>query len=89
MDQVIDNPETMSKTMSSEDQSQIRMMVRAKSSLESISSNKRNAEWNRILTLVNEYLEKHCSHCIVDDLVDISPESSMSIRYCVYCEKTF
>lgn len=89
MDQVLDNLGTMSKTMSSEDESQIRMMVHAKSSLETISRDKRNTEWNRILTLINEYLEKNCRHYVVDDLVDISPESSISIRYCIHCEKTF
>lgn len=30
-----------------------------------------------------------CQCKIVDDYIDINPEKGMTIRYCIYCEKTF
>lgn len=46
-------------------------------------------EWKTICTLMEQYIEKHCQHDIIDDVIDISPDASQTIRYCKYCEKTF
>ena len=42
---------------------------------------------NRLLDLyqVRDY-QAQCSHVFVEDLIDISPEKSMVIRYCIHCE---
>lgn len=34
-------------------------------------------------------LEDECSHNIVDDYIDITPDRSMKIKYCDICMKTF
>ena len=42
---------------------------------------------NRLLDLyqVRDY-QAQCNHVFVDDLIDISPDKSMVIRYCIHCE---
>jgi|TARA_B100001287_G_scaffold235848_1_gene208174 hypothetical protein len=49
----------------------------------------KNDEINIILKKVDEFLLKHCRHEIVDDLIDIDPDRSKSIRYCEKCFITF
>jgi len=46
-------------------------------------------DYNEICSLMKEYIEKKCKHQIVQDLIDISPECSKTIEYCVICMKTF
>lgn len=52
-------------------------------------SSEKNDEINIILKKVDEFLLKHCQHEIVDDLIDIDPDRSKSIRYCEKCLITF
>lgn len=46
-------------------------------------------KYEKIKTLVHDYLVEHCDHTIVDDWIDIDPEKSKYIRYCEKCELTF
>lgn len=46
-------------------------------------------EWHTICRLIEQYIETHCQHDIINDVIDISPDASQTIRYCKYCEKTF
>jgi len=46
-------------------------------------------EYIAILKMMENYIEKHCQHNIVHDLIDISPDQSKTIRYCTKCEKNF
>ena len=52
-------------------------------------SSEKNDEINTILEMVDNFLLKHCQHEIVDDLIDIDPDRSKSIRYCEKCLITF
>ena len=52
-------------------------------------SSEKNDEVNTILKMVDKFLLKHCRHEIVDDLIDIDPDRSKSIRYCEKCLITF
>ena len=36
----------------------------------------------------NDNLNKCCSHQFVEDVVDLAPETSRHIKYCVVCEYT-
>lgn len=52
-------------------------------------SSEKNDEIKTILKMVDNFLLKHCQHEIVDDLIDIDPDRSKSIRYCEKCLITF
>ncbi len=36
----------------------------------------------------NENLNKYCCHQFVEDVVDLAPETSRHIKYCIICEYT-
>jgi hypothetical protein len=38
--------------------------------------------------ICNKKIEELCSHTIVEDLIDISPDKSQKIKYCSICEYT-
>lgn len=46
-------------------------------------------EYNDICSLMKEYIEKKCKHEIIIDSIDISPECSKTIEYCLVCMKSF
>ena len=38
---------------------------------------------------INNFLLNHCEHDIVNDSIDIDPDKSESISYCIKCNITF
>ena len=42
-------------------------------------------DFNTIMALINEYIAKYCIHDIVYDTIDITPDTSKTIRYCKEC----
>lgn len=42
-----------------------------------------------LLYIIERKLFIYCDHDIVDDYIDISPEKSKQIQYCVKCSLTF
>jgi hypothetical protein len=68
----------------------IHLMMRAKSNLEGIPQNcPKPEEYDTILTMIKDYIDKNCKHHIVCDSIDISCDESRTIYYCEYCSKTF
>ena len=65
------------------------IMIRIKELLENLNEQERNCDYNNILEIVNNYINKNCLHKIVIDSIDIDPERSETIYYCEKCEKTF
>lgn len=45
----------------------------------------RSVAFCKILKEVNAYLFLHCQHNYVEDLIDIDPDKSQTIRYCEKC----
>ena len=62
-------------------------MIRVKTILSSKIPN--NQEYNTIVDLINEYVKKHCNHNIVYDTIDITPDYSKTIRFCMECYTDF
>ena len=52
-------------------------------------TNRRKEKYEKIKSLVNEYLKEFCEHIIIEDVIDIDPDRSKYIRYCEKCESTF
>lgn len=67
----------------------IQMMEIANSALNSIPKSQQNAEYKEICTKIQSFIDKHCEHHIIYDLIDINPDESRTIRYCEKCNKTF
>jgi hypothetical protein len=67
----------------------IDQMMRAKSNLESLPTELKTEEYNMILELIKQYIEKNCKHHIIRDSIDISYDESRTIYYCLDCMKTF
>jgi len=53
------------------------------------SSVKPDIDLAEIKNKIEEYIRKHCNHKIVYDLIDLTPDSSKTIRYCIKCSTTF
>jgi hypothetical protein len=45
--------------------------------------------YQQIEKTLDDYIETHCQHHVVQDMIDISPEYSKTIYYCEHCWKTF
>ena len=67
----------------------IQEMVSALARLKYCYQSKNDNDWKTICILMEQYIETHCQHDIINDVIDISPDASQTIRYCKYCEKTF
>jgi len=67
----------------------ITLIVQAKGLLESIPSENKNDAYNHIVMKLNNYIDNHCQHHVIYDLIDINPECSKTIKYCEYCYTTF
>ena len=67
----------------------IQEMVAALARLKYCNNNENDNEWKSICELMEQYIERHCQHHIIHDVIDISPDASQTIHYCEYCEKTF
>ena len=71
-----------------ETKSDIDVMYSIKVKLEQISSVASNEDFVNIKKAVDAYLEKHCEHKFINDYIDTTPDSGMSVRYCIHCYKT-
>jgi len=69
-------------------QDKLRLMVNARSCLNSVSKEDQDDEWKTILKSINKYIEQICLHDFVYDWIDTDPDRSSMIQYCVHCEKT-
>jgi hypothetical protein len=82
---------TCDEILMSEDRTQtyeVTVMLSVKSLIETMPSSRQTHEYLDILNRVKKYLHKHCRHNVVNDLIDIDPDRSMSIFYCTICEST-
>ena len=61
----------------------------AKKCLSFIPESRQSIEYNELINKLNIFLLKYCSHEIVEDYIDLTPEKSKYIRYCVHCMNTF
>ena len=68
---------------------EVLVLLQAKIICQSIPDNVQSQEYNDILFKIKNFLMKHCKHEIVNDSIDIDPDKSMDICYCVKCESTF
>ena len=64
-------------------------MVNAIESIERLNIADRNGLYRQIHQLMESYLDQFCDHHIVTDLIDITPDRSQTIRYCLHCQKTY
>ena len=67
----------------------IRIMVRVKTILETPYNKDNDPEYLQIVKLVNTYIETKCQHQVVYDWIDTTPDDSKMIQYCIHCYKTF
>jgi len=67
---------------------ELALLVNAKFSLQSIPKECRSDDFQNILDEITVYIEKHCKHQWVNDLIDVDPDRSKSICYCDYCFTT-
>jgi hypothetical protein len=49
----------------------------------------RDKDYKTIIELMNNYIQTHCNHKVVTDLIDIDPDRSKMVQYCELCYKTF
>lgn len=64
-------------------------MMKAIESIERVDISDRNGLYRQIHQLMENYLDQFCNHNIVTDLIDITPDRSQTIRYCLHCKKTY
>jgi hypothetical protein len=43
----------------------------------------KKAQHNNLLQL--QQYQSHCNHIFIDDLIDLTPDTSKTITYCVHC----
>ena len=67
----------------------VQKLIYAISSLQMISVEDRDKAFDTIIDLMEKYIDEHCVHSIVTDLIDIDPDTSKSIKYCEYCQQLF
>ena len=61
----------------------------AKKCLVLIPESRQTNEYSDLINRLNIFLLKYCSHETVEDYIDLTPEKSKYIRYCVHCMNTF
>jgi hypothetical protein len=71
-----------------DDEPDIESMQTALSYLKALVQNP-NEEYNNICKLMKEYIIHNCNHNIVEDSIDITPDTSRTIFYCSKCMKSF
>jgi hypothetical protein len=61
-------------------------MAEAKIHIERLASNMRTADYNDIVSSINNYLKQFCEHTeIIEDCIDINEEQTQQIKYCNHC----
>jgi len=53
------------------------------------ASVKPDIDLTEIKMKMEEYIKTHCKHTIVYDLIDLTPDTSKTIRYCIKCSTEF
>jgi hypothetical protein len=71
------------------DPNPVQHMVDALFKLSILPENKQNGQYREIVRLMKVYIDVYCQHHIVEDLIDIDPDRSKTIRFCEYCNKDF
>jgi len=62
------------------------LMAEAKIYIERLATAHRSVEYQNIVNAVNQYLHINCEHInIVEDYIDIDPDTSQRIEYCSDC----
>ena len=54
-----------------------------------VATKTQNSEYINICKLMEEYIIHNCNHNIVEDSIDITPDTSQTIFYCSKCMKSF
>lgn len=67
----------------------IRLISNALNTLDVLPNKDRKKMYIEIVNLMNCYINTYCKHHIVEDLIDINPDCSRTIRYCEHCMKDF
>lgn len=67
----------------------VERMIQAKYNLDGLHIENQNVEYKLILNMIDAYLNKHCKHSIITDLIDITAERSQIVNYCEKCNLTF
>lgn len=67
----------------------IESMTRALATLSYVLKENRDSNYIAITLAIKEYIATHCSHEKVYDSIDIHPEASQTICYCIHCNTTF
>jgi len=55
------------------------------SKLESIPFQEQSIDYQQIVHLAQDFLKKNCKHVLVMDTIDIDPDRSQNILYCIKC----
>ena len=63
-------------------------MICAREILNNIHYSIQDSSYREIRKLINSYINVRCNHEYIDDLIDIDPDRSKNIRYCIHCEHT-
>lgn len=67
----------------------ILLMAEAKIYIERLATVRRSVEYQNIVNAVNLYLHTNCEHTnIIEDYIDIDPDTSRRIEYCNDCGLT-
>lgn len=61
-------------------------MIRSREILNTVHISIQDGTYRNIINLIESYIESHCNHEYIDDLIDIDPDTSKMIRYCIHCE---
>lgn len=61
-------------------------MIRAREILNTVHISIQDNSFREISQIINSYIHTHCNHEFVDDLIDITPDTSKNIRYCIHCD---
>lgn len=56
-------------------------------SMESCES--KTQEYNEIYNSIKNFLLKYCKHSVVEDYIDVTPDTSKKVYYCEKCNLTF
>jgi hypothetical protein len=64
-------------------------IVRALGALSYVFSEDQDAEYRDLIVSMKHYIITHCKHDKVYDSIDIHPEASQTICYCIHCHTTF
>lgn len=61
-------------------------MIRSREILNTVHISIQDGSYRNIIKLIDSYLKTNCIHEYVDDMIDIDPDTSKNIRYCIHCE---